>query len=521
MTEGFQHLHRDRGLRTLAGLLLAAASALAADWLTFSGDPQRTGWAKAEVKITKENVKDLKVEWKLKLDTEMKEMYTLTAPVIVENMFTARGVKDIVVVAGASDTIHGIDADSGKLMWRKQMTAEGKPRNPPHWLCPNALNATPVIDKKSRTVYTIASDGKLYTLNVMNGEDRVAPIQFVPPYSKNWSLNLVNNVIYTTTGQGCNGAKSGVYSIDIGDPNRPIVFFASTTTGGAGIWGRAGAAVGLSGMVFAETGDGAYDLKAGKYADTFLGLSPKELKLVDYYTPENRAWITKKDLDLGCMSPVVFPFKNWELVAGGGKEGVLYLLDAKQLGGENHRTPLFRSPLWTNEDVDFAGRGFWGALSTWEDAEGVRWLYAPALGPPTPEAKFPTSYGETPNGSIMAFKVEEKEGKPVLVPAWNSRDLKTAPEPVIVANGMVFALASGENPRQVDSGGRLLTSKERIENLTGRAVLYVLDAATGKELYSSGELIEGWTHFGGLGMSNGRVYVATSASTVFAFGLGE
>ena len=85
-----------------------------------------------------------------------------------------------------------------------------------------------------------------------------------------------------------------------------------------------------------------------------------DLKLADYYTPANRAWITKKDLDMGATSPVVFKFKDRELVAGAGKEGVIYLLDAKSLGGEDHRTPLFRSPLYTNEEVDYAGRGILG-----------------------------------------------------------------------------------------------------------------------------------------------------------------
>ena len=39
----------------------------AADWLTFAGDPQRTGWAKGEKTLTTENVSKLRVEWSLKL----------------------------------------------------------------------------------------------------------------------------------------------------------------------------------------------------------------------------------------------------------------------------------------------------------------------------------------------------------------------------------------------------------------------------------------------------------------------
>src|SRR5205807_845252 len=118
-----------------------------------------------------------------------------------------------VVVAGASDKVFVIDSDSGKVFWEKTMTvatpggAKGS-----HWLCPDALNADPVIgpapelpgDKpgsnfgRGLAVYLIASDGKLHGFNLVNGEDVLPPVQFVPPLSKNWSLNLVGGVIYTT-----------------------------------------------------------------------------------------------------------------------------------------------------------------------------------------------------------------------------------------------------------------------------------------------------------------------------------
>jgi outer membrane protein assembly factor BamB len=120
----------------------------------------------------------------------------------------------------------------------------------------------------------------------------------------------------------------------------------------------------------------------------------------------------------------------------------------------------------------------------------------------------------------MAFKVVVKDNQPALEPAWNSRDM-SVPEPAIISNGIVFALANGENVRQVDSRGRLYSSKERADTPTGNATLYAFDAENGKELYSSGKSVPGWTHFSGLAMSSGRLYVVTSDSTVYAFGLGE
>ena len=54
-------------------------------------------------------------------------------------------------------------------------------------------------------------------------------------------------------------------------------------------------------------------------------------------------------------------------MAASGKECRAYLLDPKSLGGKDHQTPLFKTPLFCNEEVDFQDAGSWGAVSTWED----------------------------------------------------------------------------------------------------------------------------------------------------------
>jgi len=493
----------------------------AADWLTFAGDPQRTGWAKGENQLSLENVGKLKLQWSMQLDNQAKELNALTVPVIAENMITSKGFKDIVLIAGASDTLFAIDPDTAKILWQRKFEIAVTPKGKPHWLCPNALNTTPVVDKRGKSIYTLTSDGKLHTLNFINGEDQKPPVEFVPPFAKTWSLNLVKDVLYTTTSQGCGGVRSAVYTMNVKDPDRRVSKFVASPTGGAGIWGRAGGAVSATtGLIYAETGDGPYEVATGKYSDTVLGVSA-DGKLVDYYTPANRAWITKKDLDMGNISPVVFPFDKWELVAASGKEGVIYLLDSKSLGGADHRTPLFRSPLYSNEEVDFAGHGFWGALSTWQDAQGTRWLYAPAWGAPHGASpKFPVTYEDAPAGSILAFKLGVKDGKPELIPVWRSRNM-SVPEPVVIANGVVFALSNGENVKQAKSSGEIYSSEERAKAPSGNATLYALDAATGKELWSSSDTIPEFTHFSGLAISSGRIYVVTYSSKVYAFGLSE
>ena len=86
--------------------------------------------------------------------------------------------------------------------------------------------------------------------------------------------------------------------MDLKDPKKTVSFFQSDS-GGGGVWGRAGVAFGLDNKtVYAETGDGPFDAEAGKFGDSFLALSPKDLKLKDYYTPANWPWLNRKDLDL-------------------------------------------------------------------------------------------------------------------------------------------------------------------------------------------------------------------------------
>jgi hypothetical protein len=171
-----------------------------------------------------------------------------------------------------------------------------------------------------------------------------------------------------------------------------------------------------------------------------------------------------------------------------------------------------------NAEVNFAGKGFWGAFSTWEDAAGTRWLYAPAYGPPTEDTKFAQQHGEAPDGSVMAFKVEEQAGKPVLMPAWESLNM-SVPTPVIIANGIVYALSDGDSPVQFGSNGGLLNAEERKAKAT-HAILYALDAATGDVVFSSADTIRGFSHFSAFAEGGGRVYVGTEDGMLYAFGLG-
>ena len=52
-------------------------------------------------------------------------------------------------------------------------------------------------------------------------------------------------------------------------------------------------------------------------------------------------------------------------------------------------------------------------------------------------------------------------------------------------------------------------------------VLYALDAVTGRELYSSKDLLKDWVHFNQPVVAGGRVFLVSHDAHVYAFGLGD
>jgi len=88
------------------------------------------------------------------------------------------------------------------------------------------------------------------------------------------------------------------------------------------------------------------------------------------------------------------------------------------------------------------------------------------------------------------------------------------PDPPVVANGVVYALQTGENVLQ----GMGSTAKFRATPITN-AVLYALDAETGKQLYSSEKSIDSWTHFSEPVVAGGKVYISTWDGRLYCFAL--
>ena len=172
-------------------------------------------------------------------------------------------------------------------------------------------------------------------------------------------------------------------------------------------------------------------------------------------------------------------------------------------------------------------RGIWGSITSYETPDHKRLLYVPMWGPPSKNApQFKSNGGPAPHGSIMAFQVTAEGEKLSLAAQWISRDM-IVPDPPVVANGVLYAIQTGEQTvqspayvhgTQDEINHNPLSAKYRstpVSNLT----LYAFDAETGKQLYSSDKILTDWVHFSEPVVALGKVFVVSHDAHVYAFGL--
>jgi outer membrane protein assembly factor BamB len=514
-------------------VLLSGITGAASDFLAEGVDSARTGWVRDEKVFSPANVGTTRLLWKLKLESTPRAMHNLFAPLVAERVTTAQGDREIAVVAGVTDDLFGIDVATGKQIWHRRFDSTlAKPGGTNDTLCPGGQTAVPTLARTAPgkyTIFAVSWDGRLRQVNLADGQDLAPPEKFIPGGGKPYALNLHEGVIYTATAQGCGGVANAFYSYDLAT-RRSSVFLPA----GGGLWGRRGAAVAPEGRVYLGTGDAQFDPATKRLGNGIVSVkldANKQLQLADFFGAPNANWLWRRDLDVN-TTPIAIDYRGRKFLIGTSKECRMWLLDRDALGGEDHRTTLHTTPLLCNDAQAFDAKGVWGALSAWQDDRGTQWVVVPFWGPVSTQFKAPIEHARPKGGGVAAYKLEQAAGQWRLTPAWLSRDMDLAEEAVI-ANGIVFAYAAGEDASQTTPdkawdepggpvyGGGLSSGPARRIPTSRRAALYALDGQTGKELWSSGTQIESWNHFSGLTVSNGRAYIATFDGTVYCFGVAK
>jgi outer membrane protein assembly factor BamB len=482
------------------------------NWTTAGGDAQRTSWVKTDPRISKESLQKpgFQLIWKSKLDNQPRQLESLTQPMLLSNIISYKGFKALAFVGGSSDNVYSIDYDLNKIFWKRHLNT--LPPAPGNLSCPGAMTtitrATPLGATTpaapaaagappgprggNTNVYAISSGGMLHSLNPQTGDDLTPPVRFLPANAKASGAVLIEPILYAATRDGCGSAPNGIYAIDLSSNAKRVIQWEAK---GANVAGTAGPTFGTDGNLFVATDGGA--AASSNDANALIALDPQTLQAKDWFSPGKTGFVA---------SPVAFQYKGRHLIVAANADGRLYVLDAASLGGADHRTPLSATaPSAT--PPEFAA----GALATAEGADGSRFIYAAS--PARADATFPVTNGAVTNGMIAAYKLVDQAGTPTLQPAWSSRDLMS-PTPPAIVNGVLFAVSSGE----YRSADPQLAAAQRVQR-SKPAVLYALDASTGKELWSSGTTIGSFVRGVGPSAGDGQVYVVTFDGTVYAFGI--
>jgi competence ComEA-like helix-hairpin-helix protein len=508
------------------------------NWPTTAGSPQRDGWAQGEEMISPETVAKMKLVYKRKLQNQSRGLRSLTSPLILGTLIGYQGFKQMLILGGSSDNVYSIDADLNREIWSRHFDTSVKPSSDPPGCAPalsavvmpgstagrgfggqgirrpnaqpgggGGRGASPFAGGFGRTgpVVVLTSDGDLRVLYQSNGADARPPVKFVPAGSLVSGFNLDGTTLYAATLGNC-GGPNALYAVDLQSENSKVVSFP---TNGSGAGGSAGTAIGNDGTVYMQVAEGKGAV-AGNYNDTVLAMTPGDLNVKDFFTPPGNLPPLGKEPGPQGITPMVFSWKNKDLILAGARDGRLYLLDSASLGGADHHTPLYRSEPIATPGV------LRESFATWEDPNtNTRWVYVSLWGPAAAGAKPAARNGDAPDGSIAAFKVEERQGKPVLTLAWTSRNI-VAPSGPVTANGVVFTLSTGLPSRLTKADGSVYSPQE-LESQGKPAVLYALDALTGKELFRS-ENASSFSFGSGLAVANGHVYFTTHDNTVYAYG---
>lgn len=525
-------------------------------WSTAGGDPQLTGFQHTEPRLTRDTVKNMKFLWKIKLGAE--PVTQASEPLFAGHTITNAGFKDMVVVLGPGNTLTNVDYELGTVLWQRSVPGGSKgaaacangqasqfvvqpaatfggggrgrgaagrgargaapapiPTGPP----PNPPATTPRVGGNLaggvgfgglRGIFVLTADGNLHEQELNNGWDYGDPVKFMPAGADLGAPLIEGSRIYDSAGGACGGSGNGVYALDMANESYDKASFDS---GNIPVTGTDGPALSTdSNTMFATTGSGSGDA----YGNSVVALDAKTMKVKDYFTPNGESGKTNID-----VSPVVFSYKDRELVGAYVAGGRLALLDAASLGGSNHHTPLAITPPIAKD----GGSGAWGRLGSAEDSSGTRFIYVSVNGPLAADTKLPTANGAVTEGAIVAFKVEGDGSALKLTPAWVSPNVADPSPASIVMNAAPpnvdnfgQPLQEAAPPAAVKAGGVVFTLAEGEAGKT-HARLYGFDAETGAQVYSSGDEITAAAKHAGIAIAGAHVVFLASDNTLYGFGI--
>jgi hypothetical protein len=317
-------------LPLIAALILGAVETPSAaqtsmePWLTHSADNSRSGWNAREAQLTQASVAAKGITRTTIIPVIGDARGMEAQPLILPNVKTGLGTRDVLVLPSMGDIVRGVDAHDGSGIWQVTL---GVPVTGSQRIDSKRINqfwgclSTGVIDPETQRLYQVCwvSPDKsgnpataryyMFVLNVADGKE-VVPAILIEGKSGNQDFNAAmrkqrsalveTNVNGVKTVFGCAGTifetaagSSGYcFAFDVAS-NKVSAMLALSAGEGAGVWmAGQGPAADAQGFLYLITGNGDFD-GVSQWGESFLKLqytppsanSAAALKVVDHWTP--------------------------------------------------------------------------------------------------------------------------------------------------------------------------------------------------------------------------------------------
>src|ERR671919_518849 len=441
-----------------------------ADWPTFGGDPQRTGFNADESLLGPDNADSLALAWKAELRGAV-----IASSVLAPQVDVGGTRRDLVFVGDEAGYLYALDAATGEIVWERSLGAvKTDCQDMPHGRF--GITGTPVVDRSTDRIYVVAGDGNAYAINMATGEIQPGwpvAITATPEREQVYGgMNLWEGRLYPAVASVCLTPPyhGRAVAIDVAAAEVTAEFYVIPPDGpsGGGVWGPGGVSIDPEDRaVYMATGNALTEPQHYAYAEHVLRQTPK-LRL----EAKNYPGIPGLDSDFG-STPILFDPPNCP----------------PQLAVENKRGILF---IYERDAID---RGPAQRLQV-ANVEGWAFIGIPAYSPPTRilYVSTPSDSGRFRRG-LVAFRVRRdcSLGMAWQAPVAGEEGVASRPlSPPTVANGVVY----------VGSGAQ--------------GEVLALDGQTGQQLWESGETMEGRVVAAPM-VVNGYVYVGSSGNAFYAF----
>ena len=467
--------------------------------------------------------------------------YVYAQPLLVSGLDIQGQTRNVLFVATEHNSVYAFDADdpvANAPLWRVSLgtpvpsqdicaftQSSGDGCNGQFWtdLTPEVgITGTPVIDSTGGTLYVVAktknaSDSTyhffLHALDLVTGAEKFAgPVEITIPSSspvafpplaqlQRPGLLLLDGVVYIAFGSAGDFLTwhGWVMAYD-SSTLQQLAYFNTTPsnsvfdsggeTGGGGIFATGGLLADSSNNIYFMSGNGPFDAST-QFGVSALKLNTPQLAMQDYFTPHDASYLGANNVDLGSGGQLVIP--GTQLLVGGGKDGVLRLIDGNNMG-------KFNASIDGNvQNLQVTNNWIFGSPVYWNGPNG-KWIYLWTSGDTLKAWKFNgATLGTSPvSQNSVASPFGECDTSPMALSANQGQD------------GILWA------PISLDGDPNAGTVP---------GILYAYDATNlatplwSSQLNSIRDNAGNFAKFNPPTVANGNVYLPTFSGQVIAYGL--